>query len=73
MSDTKQPLRPEESLAKMIASLKGKTGNSLEEWKAIIAKSTWLKHGEIVAGLEKHPWADSRIRPSNRPSREKDR
>jgi len=52
MADPKSPVRPEESLAKMIASLKDKTGRSLEEWKQVIAKAGWQKHGEIVAGLK---------------------
>jgi hypothetical protein len=46
------PVRPEESLAKMIESLKEKTGKTLDEWKAVIAKAGWQKHGEIMGGLK---------------------
>ena len=52
MAESKTPIRPEESLAKMIDSLKEKTGRTLDEWKALIAKTPWKKHGEIVAGLK---------------------
>jgi len=52
MPEPKTPIRPEESLAKMITSLKEKTGKSLEEWRVVIASAGWLKHGEIVAGLK---------------------
>lgn len=43
---------PEESLAKMIASLPEKTGKGLEEWQLIIAASGLTKHTEIVAMLK---------------------
>lgn len=43
---------PEESLAKMVASLKEKTGRSLEEWQAVIAAKGLEKHGEVVAFLK---------------------
>jgi hypothetical protein len=52
MSDSKTPVRPEESLAKMIASLKEKTGRSLEEWQSVIAQAGWATHGVIVKGLK---------------------
>jgi hypothetical protein len=52
MSDSKAPIRPEESLLKMIASLPEKTGKSLEEWRVVIAEAGWQKHGEIMAGLK---------------------
>jgi predicted transport protein len=45
----------DKNVATMIESLKEKTGHSLEEWKAIIAKEKLVKHGEIVKFLkEKH-------------------
>ncbi len=43
---------PEESLAKMIASLPEKTGKSLEEWQALIAAKGLGKHGEVMAFLK---------------------
>ena len=43
---------PEESLASMIANLKGKTGKSLDDWIAIARKSKRTKHGEIVSFLK---------------------
>ena len=52
MPDPKTPIRPEESLAKMIESLKEKTGKTLDEWRAVIANAGWVRHGEIVAGLK---------------------
>ncbi len=52
MSDTKQPVRPEEALAKMIASLKEKTGKDLNEWKDVIQAAGWSSHGEIMSGLK---------------------
>jgi hypothetical protein len=52
MQESKATVRPEESLAKMIASLPEKTGKSLDEWRAIIAEAGWQKHGEIMAGLK---------------------
>ena len=52
MPEPKQPVRPEESLAKMIEQLAEKTGKSLEEWKGVIAEKGWLKHGEIVSGIK---------------------
>lgn len=36
----------------MVASLKEKTGKSLEEWRKVIAEAGWQKHGEIMAGLK---------------------
>jgi predicted transport protein len=45
----------DKSVATMIASLKEKTGHSIEEWKKLIAKQSLNKHGEIVKFLkEKH-------------------
>lgn len=52
MPTPKEPIRPEESLAKMIANLATTTGKTLEEWQAIVAERNWIKHGEIVAGLK---------------------
>src|SRR5450432_1547675 len=52
MPEPKTTVRPEESLAKMVASLKEKTGKSLDEWRAVIAEAGWQKHGEIMAGLK---------------------
>ena len=46
------PVRPEESLAKMIASLKEKTGRTLEEWKELIEKAGLQKHGEVMSYLK---------------------
>jgi len=43
---------PEESLAKMMSSLKEKTGRSLAEWQALIAAKGFEKHGEVVAFLK---------------------
>src|SRR6185437_13721404 len=50
--DLKSPVRPEEALANMIASLKEKTGRSLEEWRTVIAGHGWSGHGVIVKGLK---------------------
>jgi predicted transport protein len=36
----------------MIENLKGKTGHSLNEWKALISKQNFSKHGEIVKFLK---------------------
>jgi predicted transport protein len=45
----------ENASASMIANLKDKTGKSLDEWKAVISKQNFSKHGEIVKFLkEKH-------------------
>jgi predicted transport protein len=38
----------------MIENLKAKTGHSLEEWKAIILKQNFEKHGEIVKYLKEY-------------------
>ncbi len=46
------PVRPEESLDKMVASLKEKTGKSLDEWRAVIAEKGLAKHGEIMTFLK---------------------
>lgn len=43
---------PEEQLASMVASLKEKTGKSLDQWTSLAAKSGKGKHGEIVAWLK---------------------
>ena len=43
---------PEEQLATMIASLKAKTGTSLEQWSVLAKKSGKTRHGEIVAWLK---------------------
>ncbi|MGL5001803.1 MAG: DUF5655 domain-containing protein [Casimicrobium sp.] len=42
----------DKTAAAMIENLKSKTGHSLEEWKAIIAKQKFAKHGEIVKFLK---------------------
>lgn len=42
----------DKSAATMIENLKSKTGHSLDEWKAIIAKQKFAKHGEIVKFLK---------------------
>jgi len=52
MSDSKTPVRPEESIAKMIASLKAKTGRSLDEWKEVAVQAGWTAHGQTVTGLK---------------------
>jgi translation initiation factor 2 alpha subunit (eIF-2alpha) len=36
----------------MLENMKEKTGHSLDAWKAIIAKKTFSKHGEIVKFLK---------------------
>jgi predicted transport protein len=36
----------------MIENLKEKTGHSLDEWKTIISKQSFVKHGEIVKFLK---------------------
>lgn len=36
----------------MLANLKEKTGHTLDEWKALIAKQSFSKHGEIVKFLK---------------------
>ncbi len=38
--------------AAMIANLKDKTGKSLDEWKAVISKQNFSKHGEILKFLK---------------------
>ena len=43
---------PEEQLASMVASLKEKTGKSMEQWTALARKSGKTKHGELVAWLK---------------------
>lgn len=42
----------ENASASMIANLKDKTGKSLDEWKAVISKQNFSKHGEIVKFLK---------------------
>jgi predicted transport protein len=42
----------DKSVTTMIASLKEKTGHSIEEWKKIISKQKLAKHGEIVKFLK---------------------
>lgn len=42
----------DKTVQKMIENLKEKTGNSLDEWKNIIAKQNMVKHGEIVKFLK---------------------
>jgi predicted transport protein len=43
---------PDEMAAAMVANLKEKTGKTLEQWLAVVAKSTLAKHGEIVTMLK---------------------
>lgn len=45
-------VRPEDSLAKMVAALKETTGKSLEEWRVVIQTTGLQKHGEVVAYLK---------------------
>lgn len=45
-------IRPEESLAKVIASLKDTTGRTLEEWRLVISQMGLMKHGEVVSYLK---------------------
>ncbi|TAG58286.1 MAG: DUF4287 domain-containing protein [Cytophagales bacterium] len=42
----------DKTVASMIENLKEKTGHSLEEWKNIISKGGFSKHGEIVKFLK---------------------
>lgn len=42
----------ENASAAMIENLKAKTGQTLDEWKAIISKQSVSKHGEIVKFLK---------------------
>lgn len=42
----------DKTVATMIENLKEKTGHSLEEWKNIISKGGFSKHGEIVKFLK---------------------
>jgi predicted transport protein len=43
---------PEEQLATMVASLREKTGKTLEQWVALASASGKAKHGELVAWLK---------------------
>jgi predicted transport protein len=42
----------DKTVTTMLENLKEKTGNSLDEWKKIIAKEKLAKHGEIVKFLK---------------------
>jgi predicted transport protein len=42
----------EKAVQTMLENMKEKTGHSLDEWKAIIAKKKFAKHGEIVKFLK---------------------
>jgi predicted transport protein len=42
----------DKTVISMIENLKEKTGNSLDEWKVIISKEGFSKHGEIVKFLK---------------------
>ena len=42
----------DKTVATMIENLKEKTGNSLDEWKNVISKQNFSKHGEIVKFLK---------------------
>ena len=46
------PVRPEEAYANMLASLKEKTGRTLEEWRVLITEKGFAKHGEIMTYLK---------------------
>ena len=48
-------VRPEDSLAKMIASLKETTGRTLDEWRELITQKGLLRHGEVVSFLKSEP------------------
>jgi Domain of unknown function (DUF5655)/Domain of unknown function (DUF4287) len=43
---------PEEAMAAMAANLAAKTGKTIDEWVAIVAKLGPVKHGEVVAHLK---------------------
>ncbi len=43
---------PEAAMATMVASLREKTGKTLEQWVALVGTSGKVKHGEIVAWLK---------------------
>lgn len=43
---------PEEQLAAMVASLKEKTGRTMDEWAVLAAASGKAKHGELVTWLK---------------------
>lgn len=43
---------PEEQIATMAASLKEKTGRSLDQWTTLAANSGKAKHGELVSWLK---------------------
>lgn len=43
---------PEEQLATMLSNIPVKTGKTLNEWRAVIAKSDCEKHGEIIKILK---------------------
>lgn len=43
---------PEEQLSSMVASLKEKTGKSLDQWTALAKGSGKAKHGELVTWLK---------------------
>lgn len=42
----------EKAVVSMLENLKAKTGNSLDEWKTLIAAQGFSKHGEIVKFLK---------------------
>lgn len=42
----------DKTVTTMLENLKEKTGYSLDEWKSLIAKQSFLKHGEIVKFLK---------------------
>jgi hypothetical protein len=44
--------RPEEQLAEMIASLKEKTGKTLDEWFELIQEAGHQKHGQMMSFLK---------------------
>jgi predicted transport protein len=44
----------DKNVQSMIENLKAKTGNTLEEWKVIITKEGFTKHGEIVKFLKEN-------------------
>lgn len=46
------PPTPEETTAKMIANLKTTTGKPIEDWRKLLAKQNFAKHGPIVTWLK---------------------
>jgi len=51
----------DKALQTMIDNMPEKTGKSLEQWKALLAKKSLLKHSESVNFLKKRIWRNTRI------------